>query len=201
MPISFNANSLLTQFTWESANFASGGGTTSHAWNVTGLDVTESIRLANVIRQSWVDNLRALTDSDLTLVSVRWEIALSSGEVSVNLPGSLSLTGTPPNTAFLASYATSYKGPRGRGRNYWPGLLPEAAVDERGVINPTNVTNFGTALFNFFDDIEADPSGIRQAIAQSDESGQVTSPIVPWPVVTNRIVQPIAATQRRRMRR
>lgn len=201
MPIAYGPSSLLTQLIWESANFASGGGTTSLAWNVQNLTAAEGERVAGLISQAWTDRLRALTDSDLTLVSVRWETQNFSGEVAKNQAGGLNLTGTPPNTAILASYASVRKGSRGRGRNYWPGILPEAAVDERGVITPTNVTAFGVALTAFFDQVEADPAGINHAIAQTDTPGQATPPLLPWPAVVSRVVQPIAATQRRRMRR
>lgn len=201
MPISFGPENVLTRLVYETANFASGGGTTTLGWQVGEISLEQYVTLAEGVVTAWNDNMKAGVDGDITLASVQWESADLSGEVPAGLAGTASVTGPPPNAALLCTYSAIGKGPRNRGRSYWPGMVAENAVDERGVITPVNVTNLQTRIDDFFTDVLAVDGVLYQSIAQSITPQSETPPILPWPQVFSRVVQPVMATQRRRMRR
>lgn len=200
MPVAYGPQSLLVQLVWESANFASGGGTTTFGFNMTALDEPDLGALGTEISDAWQARFRALTDSDWTLERIRLEDATRSVEVPVVLAGTLSATAPPPNTSVLFSYKAIGKGPRNRGRNYWPGVLAEGDIDERGVVNPARVPALTTAMNGFFTDIEAVTGIESQAIVQSTYPDQATPPQDPWPNVVTRTIGALVATQRRRLR-
>jgi len=201
MTISYGQFDMLTRFVWESANFASGGGTTNLAWRTEAEDQVDAQAAAEGVRQAWQTHLRGVMDTDITLVEVQWETESFSGSAPSNLPGLSNLVCPPPNSALLATYQAAGKGRRNRGRNFWPGCVSETSVDERGVVTPAVVNAFTVALDAFFVAALALPYILGQSIAQSTTPGQATPPINPWPVVTTRVVQPVMATQRRRLRR
>lgn len=201
MPIEFGSNSLLTRFVWESANLASGGGTTNLAWNVASTGITEVEETLVDIGNAWIARLRPITDADVTLVEIQWETATQSGAAPVNSAGTVTAAQPPPNAATLASYHALGKGARYRGRSFWYGWVNESNVDERGIIGVTQVGQLQTALDNFFLDVFDNPNVLGQGIAQSTTEGQKTSPVIPWPTVGSRVIQPVMATQRRRLRR
>lgn len=200
MPVEFGPQSLLVSLIWESANFASGGGSTTLGFNMTSLAEPDLGALGTEISDVWQARFRALTDSDWTLERIRLEDATRSVEVPVVLAGTLSAVAPPPNTSVLFSYKAIGKGPRNRGRSYWPGLVAEGAIDERGVINPAAIPPLVTAMNNFFTDIEALDGVTSHAIAQSSYPGQASPPQDPWPSVVTRTVGALVATQRRRLR-
>lgn len=201
MTIEFGSNSLLTRFVWESANLASGGGTTNFAWNVSSTTYTDVGGIVSTIGNAWIARLKPITDADVTLAEIQWETATQSGSAAVNSPGSVTAAQPPPNAAVLASYHALGKGPRYRGRSFWYGWVNESNVDERGVIGVTQVGQLQSALENFLLDVFDNPLVLSQAIAQSTTEGQKTPPVIPWPTVATRVVQPVMATQRRRLRR
>lgn len=201
MPISFGPENVLTRLIYETANFASGGGTTTLGWQVGEISLEQYVTLAEGVVASWNDNMKAGVDSDITLASVQWESADLSGEVPAGLAGTGSITSPPPNAAVLCTYSGIGKGPRNRGRSYWPGMVQENAVDERGIITPVNVTGLQTRIDDFFTDVLAVDGVLYQSIAQSITEDSETPPILPWPQVFSRVVQPVMATQRRRLRR
>lgn len=200
MPIAYDAQAMSVNLIWESANFATGGGSTSLAFNtdLNGAGEINDFMLA--IQEAWEDELRPLTDSDYTLANIAWETETLSGEWPVNLAGGQSQTGVASNTALIMSYKAAEKGPRNRGRNFWPGLLPEAQVDERGVINNTLLATVGIAMNDFFILCLAHPDVLSQSITQTTTPGQASPPNSPWPQVVGRVAQPIIGTQRRRVR-
>lgn len=201
MPVVFDSQSMLVQMVWESANFASGAGTSTFGLYTDANGATALNAIATGISQAWQASLRALTDSDITLDFIRWETDNFSGEVSVALAGSAAVNSPPPNAATLITYKAAEKGPRNRGRNFWPGLVSEGDVDERGIINNTRVAAILTEVNDFFEAVEAIPDVLGQYIVQSSTPGQATPPNLPWPQVIERGVSPLMATQRRRLRR
>lgn len=201
MPIVYDAQAMYVQLVWESANFASGAGTSSFGLYTDANGATALNAVATGISQAWQTTMRAVTDTDCTLDFIRWETQTFSGEVSVGLAGSLSVTGTPPNTSVLFTFKAAEKGPRNRGRIYWPQVLPEASVDERGIITPALVTTLNTTMGNFFNAVTDLPNVLGHYIPQSEYPGQQSPPNLPWPQVITRGTSAIAATQRRRLRR
>ncbi len=200
MPIVYGPQNALISLIWESGNFASGSGATVFGLELDPLTESTIAAVAAAIPSIWSTHLRPTTDSDYTLASVRYETDTLSGEVVASLAGGGSVTGPPSNTALLCSYFSIFKGRRNRGRNYWPGLLGETQVDERGTIVPARVTSAQNDIDAFFAAIIARPEVVNQCISQSATPGAVTPPIIPWPRVATRVVQPVIGTQRRRVR-
>lgn len=201
MPVAFGPQSVLVQMVWNSANFATGGGTTTLGFNVESSGALDLGAFLNAIRDAWTANLRTITDSNYTLERLRCETDDRSLEVGASLAGTGSINSPASNTSILISYKGFGKGPRWRGRSYWPGMLPEGDLDERGNILPSRVAALQAAFGAFFDAVEAYPDVVNQAIVQSSTPDQKSPPNLPWPGVNSRAVQSIAATQRRRMRR
>lgn len=201
MPIVYDAQAMLVQFIWESANFASGGGTTTLGFYTDANGAGEADSIVNDFGDAWTTRLRATTDTDVTLATIRWETETLSGDVFKGQAGTAGHTSPSPNTSVLVSYAAAEKGPRNRGRSYWPGLIGEGNIDERGVIAPTIALAIQTAVTLFFADCLAVPDVLSQNIPQTQYPGQATPPNIPWPQVLTQSVQPLVATQRRRLRR
>jgi hypothetical protein len=201
MAVAFGPQSALVQLVWSSPNFATGGGTTTFGFNVESAGTLDLGALLNTVRDAWTANVRTITDSNYTLERLRCETFDRSLEVGASLAGTGSINSPASNTSILISYKGYGKGPRWRGRSYWPGLLPEGDVDERGAVLSSRVVALQTAMGAFWTAVEANPQVVNQAIVQSTYPGQKTPPNDPWPAVIERAVQGIAATQRRRMRR
>lgn len=200
MPIVYGANTYLVSLIWESANFASGSGATVLGFNGPATTPENLSFLADVVGLSWDENLQTVTDADYTLASVRVEGDVDSVEKAFNLAGSLSGTGLPSNCALIRYKKAIGKGPRNGGRNFWPGLLAEAQVDERGTIAPANLTTLTAAFGAFFVDIEAASPAWVESIPQAVTDTSISPPIVPWPEVITSGLRPVIGTQRRRVR-
>lgn len=201
MPIVYDTQAMLVQFVWETANYASGGGTTTLGIYTDASGGNALNAIVEDIRGVWLTTFQDDMDSDWTLASIRWETQTFSGEVQVGTAGGTSMTSPPPNTSILLSYKAAEKGPRNRGRSYWPGLVPEASIDERGIVTPTVVADIFTTMEAFWTGVNAIPDVLGHYIPQSEYSGQASPPNLPWPQVLTRTVSPIVATQRRRLRR
>lgn len=200
MPIDFDAQAMTVNLIWEGAIFAKGGASTSLAFN-TDLNGAGAIDIfMEAIKDAWGAQLRPVTDQDITLASLLWETQTLSGEHFVGLAGGGGITGPPSNCALITSYKAAFKGPRNRGRNFWPGMLTEGSVDEGGAVLPSFLTPLALRFDNFFDLVLAHPGVLAQTIAQSSTPGQATPPNHPWPQVINRTLQPKIGTQRRRVR-
>jgi hypothetical protein len=200
MPIVYGPNNVLISMIWESANFASGNGATVIGLEL-GLASPENARLAaEQVVEAFDTVMQPAFDVDYTLATVHYETDTLSGDVSAGLAGGGSITGPSSNCTLLTSYYSQFKGRRNRGRNYWPGLLTEGAIDERGVVLTGTLATLTTMFDNFWDVVVDGTLVTNQCIAQSVVPGSVTPPIVPWPRVANRVIQPIIGTQRRRVR-
>lgn len=200
MAIAYGPNNVLTSMIWESGSFASGNGATVLGWELTSPTQENALFVAQAVVTAFDTFLQPVMDTDLTLVEVRYESDAFSGAVSANLAGAASITGPPSNVTLLQSYYSIFKGRRNRGRSYWPGMISEGVVDERGTLTPAIVATLTTALNSFFTQITDLAPVVSQSISQSITPGQVTPPIIPWPQVATRVVQPVIATQRRRVR-
>jgi hypothetical protein len=113
------------------------------------------------------------------------------------------------NTACLVRKTSIRGGRRGRGRMFVPAILPEVEVDQSGMLIPALVTslqNRATTLFTQLNAIGQGPVILhqdQQVVGYSSSTGKpVYGPVNPGPPdqVTSLIVDPKAATQRRRMR-
>lgn len=95
----------------------------------------------------------------------------------------------PNNTALLIEKRTQLGGRSGRGRLYMPGLV-ESVVGPAGDIDPASLAIYQTTAEAWLVDIETTQTGMFLFHAASSDPTRVTS----------LTVDPVAATQRRRMR-
>lgn len=96
----------------------------------------------------------------------------------------------PPNVSVLVTKVTASGGRKGRGRFFVPGF-PEGLIDAGGVVNPTQLTTMQGDFDAFLDNINT--AGFPVVLLHGDSTTPTT--------VTDLIVAPLVATQRRRLRR
>lgn len=100
----------------------------------------------------------------------------------------------PQNVALLVQKRSGYGGRRNRGRMYFPGVT-EAAVDNVGVIAPGTLAAYQALADDWLETFGfANPGVGNMVILHSTEPATPT-------VVTSLRVEPMVATQRRRLRR
>lgn len=201
MSIAWGPTQFVSTINYVSPNFSSGTAATVLGWNGPTESSTTCTQLAFSLAGRIDDHLLDELDSDVTVESVRAESANFSVEVGVNLPGARAGGAAPPNLAVLVTHSALGKGPRHRGRNYFPGIVAADQVTEEGVINPLRVDSMQTAWDNIVTEMWSGSPSFTLAITQSDTPTQESSPVIPWPTVIQSVVQSRAATQRRRLRR
>lgn len=111
-------------------------------------------------------------------------------EFSSTANGGVSGTGAPPNTAFLIEKRTALGGRKNRGRLYLPGIA-EADVGEDGQINSTRLEALNVDCGSFFTGLVA--LNLPPEVLHTSSSD-------PTPITVFE-ADPVAGTQRRRMRR
>jgi hypothetical protein len=179
----------------------------SAPFNVTQGFVSDSLvgaqAFTDAMVDTWNDNLKAATTSDVTLVEVNGIWFDGTNEHAVVSDAAIVGTGgpgvLPSNCALLVKKTTSFAGRAYRGRAYWPSMLAEGDVDINGVIDGATVTALQGAFDLVYDDLQAAYFGAAPALLHDKVTGGVLDP-TPATELTGFIVQPKIATQRRRMR-
>lgn len=107
----------------------------------------------------------------------------------------------PPNVALLVKKLSSTGGRRGRGRLYIPWVTQEAAVDDVGVLDGGSLSARQDAAEDWLVDLQAGTTGTYSTpmVILHDSSGAGPEPAPS--VVTSLLVDPMVATQRRRLGR
>lgn len=176
--------------------------TTSFAFASNGGEVGLSL-LAQVIALSWEDNLQDVTDNQVTLARVRTERATTAYELPFAVAGQGDFYSPTANTSILVSKKTDVKGPRGRGRSYFPGLANAASIQQTGDLTPIAVGTLQGLVTAFIEQIETEGAGgvtVTHVLPQTTFPGEQSPPNLPWPEVTSIEVSGRVSTQRRRMR-
>lgn len=125
---------------------------------------------------------------------------LNYGEYYEDVAGGESGLGAPGNCAFLVQKRTGFVGRKFRGRLFLPGVYESSWINEDGTVEPTIVADL-QARFDDLLGIGTTPNRAWTDVA--DISGVVllhSSLTAPTPV-SQYVVQPQLATQRRRMRK
>jgi hypothetical protein len=128
-------------------------------------------------------------------------LVVAAGAANV---GGNAVATVPPNVALLIKKTTGLGGKRNRGRSYFPFILADASVNENGTITPLTVAAYQVAATAFLGVLNGDltPMGI--------ENRTFNQPLPPHHVthisrsvadVTSYGVEPLVATQRRRLGR
>lgn len=188
-------------------NYQLTGAATGRAATVLGFGadadpISDADEFANLIGSTWDNEISGDMSQLVTLDSIYWATADQSGSVAVGSTGTRTGDLEMVNVAFLSSYYSGFKGPRARGRSYWPGLINSADTGDAATISSGRMANIVAALDGFFDALTTSgPTPVPQVILQRDEPGQVTPPLDPPPTVNRRAYSNRPATQRRRLRR
>lgn len=154
--------------------------------------------LAAILYSLYVGNLGTRTDNNLVFEQciVRANVGTIDPLTIVYTDtdtGSLSFNGVSPNTAVLVSKVTGVGGRRNKGRMFLPGLLANSDVGETGLLGGAQLTAIQADVNDWFDVLETNATPMY--ILHNDPPVGVTPTLV-----SALTVEPLAATQRRRMR-
>lgn len=156
-----------------------------------GCDVEPGQLFTDEMADFWDDQIAPLTNNayELQEVEARSDNLVSSTVVSN--PGNVENAYVSPQVSALVKLVTGLPGRSNRGRIYLPGVLPEADVDQRGNISSARVGLLQLAMDN-----------LATRLATVDGQFRILHSDVEAPTaVTSYVVQSVAATQRRRLRR
>lgn len=156
-----------------------------------GIDNSPSDAIVEGVYAWWLAEQRALTTDGMRLERVVARNDTEVAEKLVSSPGSETANTLPPNSAVLISMSSGLTGRSNRGRVYLPGCLYDDTVADGGQLDLTSLAN----LQDSWDALEVILDGLAASfvILHSDSSD-------PTPVTAS-VVQPLVATQRRRLRR
>ena len=145
----------------------------------------------------WSDNFSPGQDPacSLTRVDVFNDTAIGSAIGSTS--GGGGGTFGPSNTAVLIHKVTGIRGRRARGRMYVPAATPEGEINNAGALSAPLLTFWEDACVAFMTDLD----GLAYVPIVNQNVEGNTPAIVPNPAITALLVDPVAGTQRRRMRR
>jgi len=176
--------------------------TTSFGFSYVGEDAGPG-PIADQIIAAYDLILQPVTDNEVTPPRVRVENETTVIERPASLTGGADVYSPTANTSILLSKQTAVKGPRGRGRSYFPGLANATQILQTGALTPVALGTLQGFVDAFIEQIETGggptPS-LTQRLPQTEYEGQKSNPFLPWPSVQETRVSPFVATQRRRMR-
>jgi len=154
----------------------------------------------------WKDNL------DNQAVILRTDVIKGDGtstftvgsSTAAGTRGTASMSALPPNCAALVRKQTAVGGRKNRGRLYMPWILNEGSVDQMGNIDNSDVLSYQSDAddwLDHFDDAGAGGMVIANRVYDLpwDNPARKLVSIDMGPVVTALVVEPIIATQRRRL--
>lgn len=194
MTIIFPPGYWQSTIRFESANFELGYALV--ILGVRGDDLMAGSAVGVAVATAVDDNILPILDSDVTFASVT---TVNETESHIALSGQAGAGDgqlAPPNVALLTKKVTNVRGPRAKGRAYWPGILLDGSLDERGHMSEADQASYQTRFDAFYTDLQT--AGVNLVILQNEEG--ISAPLNPPPVVTRLQVDRLAATQRRRMR-
>lgn len=119
--------------------------------------------------------------------------ALEEASVAVGAGGTRNVPFLPQNNACLVQKRTGLAGRANRGRMYFPYILSETDVSDVGAIAAGSLATTQTAMTNILTDLNG--AAVNRDMVILHSAG-VAAP----PVVTQLLVSPTIATQRRRLR-
>lgn len=117
----------------------------------------------------------------------------------VGTAGSTASNMLPQNCAVLVQKRTGLAGRANRGRFYIPLLAREAQVDQYGTIDSAERSDYQASVQTFFDRLispEGDTPQCPAVILHNSKGADTPSPTL----ITSLLVDPVIATQRRRLR-
>lgn len=179
------------------------------AWYVTlAIDTTDAggdyEAAANSVAYAWQQNIMGSLNAATTFESVILRVGQDGGDplsvyYAVGTTGEGTTAKLPQNCACLVRKNTTRGGRTGKGRMYVPNILSESEVDSVGVISGSFLSGLQSAFTDFLGDLvlgDPLPETPMVLLHTFGAPGGTT----PTPV-TSLTVDPVIATQRRRLRR
>lgn len=112
-------------------------------------------------------------------------------ELASTIEGGLGGSAAPPNVSLLVKKPAVGVSGRFSGRMFWP-AVPEGSISPAGILSPSYHFDANTLFGEFHEALVADVGVIPVIFSATDESPRLSDTYV---------VQPVVATQRRRLRR
>lgn len=146
-------------------------------------------------------SLNSVMDPNVTWRAVVVRLGTDGGDPLVGIHnmslagGSSTTNSLPPNCAVLVHKRTALGGRRNRGRWYIPWCIGETDVDENGTLTPAKATTIQNACSAFLTALSSSstPMVVLHSVGKSV--------VPPATMVTSMTVDPLIATQRRRLGR
>lgn len=170
-------------------------------WDDADFPSTTASEEAEALYNAYVGSGKPITAGNMCIpwsflgvrVTKQLESGPISGEYFLTVAGTGSGAPLAPNVSTLWQKRTALGGRRNRGRAYIPPVLPsEGQVDALGVIASATITTLQTAYNAFL--TAAAVSGLEPVLFHQ------SAPYTPTPITSFQL-QPLVATQRRRLRR
>lgn len=160
---------------------------------------TDPNGLATALHSIWVTNV---VDNLLgnTYQLLRTEVLVGAdpeplqGVFAFTEVGPNATARAPQNCALLVQKRSALGGRANRGRMFVPGVLPEGNVNDQGMITAGTLASMQAAFDGLLSDISGAMTGAVDGMVVLHESALDPTP------VTSLVVQPLIATQRRRLR-
>ena len=157
--------------------------------------------LADDIATAFSANLLGALDSEVTMTGANYvDLSGDNGE-SGPVPswtgpvsGGASGAGSPGNVAYLLHWGAPGTRRQRNGRTYLPGV-PDAAVNENGLIDSSYFDGLEGRQEDFFEQVNSGGNGVLAILSKTSAGGHIAR------VVSSYSVDPRVATQRRRLRR
>lgn len=178
------------------------------AVNVFGLQqnplITDPAEVAGILHNAWGTFISSVIASDVTLEETRVKFGPNEDGpfASAGTPKAGVLTGTsgPPSVAILVKKNTALGGKSGSGRWYAPGLSEEL-VSRTGHLDVAHLGNLNDAYGGFLESINSSAGPMFLLHSHGTRPDGTTVPLRAPTEVNSLTVDPVAATQRQRMRR
>lgn len=179
----------FAQFTvnWASPTFNRHAAATVFGMDLSSMDLASA---TTVVGDAVRDTLCPDINEEVTFDSIVGITELLREFKSYTAMGGRAGSMSPPQVATLVTYGTGLRGPRNRGRAYFPGFLNDDDVTDSGTIDPTRHTGIANAILDFGTAIVT--GGLSPVILHTDGG--------PPTAVTTGVVESKVATQRRRLR-
>lgn len=162
-------------------------------YGIAGFGVSTPEAAAELLHDAYRTTILTLCSNAIELRETRVKYGPNAtgpfGSHIETFAGALAVPMVAPNTAVLVEKRTESGGRSGRGRFYVPGA-GETAVLDSGSINPASLPLWQTEANDFLALIET--SFVGMVLLHNASSDPTT--------VTNLTIDPVAATQRRRLR-
>lgn len=156
-----------------------------------GIDSSPTEGVLDIFQEWWEESLKLVTASTYELQRIEARNDVEVIDRSIGETGLMPEDVLPPNTAVLVNLGSGLVGRRNRGRMYLPGVAEENAVSDQGVLSSGKLTQL-QGVMDYFGALLVDNN--RTARILHSTVGTPT-------LVLNASVNPVVATQRRRLRR